>query len=282
MPAPRPARLRRRDLIKGLRAHLEHVTEQSWFYNLDNHRDDAQVARELKALASTRPATIDLVETTGNKLPAGDPGPAPHGLDDYVLVRNRSNVRRAERGNIAAYVRRDLYTGGARWLDARRTWARPKVGGRHPARSFLVYPLGRMQRLVAHQAARNVEDWQGIQGEGYDLLADAMTPRQGATRGARLVEQLRPRVLVQDGNGVAGDPGPAPDKFAKRIGGKLYGGKRIDHVIARGRVKITDVETVSNVAGVALKSDHRHAVRYTWRVRRVWLARPGAGKAEQA
>ncbi|WP_228941856.1 hypothetical protein [Nocardioides sp. Leaf374] len=255
-----PGWLRR--LVATARTIATRRTEVSWFYNLDNHRADDQVARELRAIASTRPATIDLVECVGNRLPD---------LPGYRLLRNTGGKRRRERANVAAYVRDDLPAAGPSWIDLHRTWPRTHGPGTHEARSFMLYRLGRIGRLVWHQPPRNARGWEGLQQEGLDAVAEVMRPRVEGGRARRALSRLRPRMATGDTNSVTGDAGPNPDVLARRIGGKVHNGHRIDNVVVRGAIKVLDTDVVHTVAGVRLRSDHKHALRIRWRVRAIWL-----------
>lgn len=259
----RRQRLLRR--LRRIRRWLTWRTEHTWFYNLDNYRPDAQVAAELRALASTDPATIDLCEVIGNELP---------GLRGYTLVRDRGN---RSRQNIACYVRADLPLRGHRWIDLEGTWPRTKGAGTHEPRSYLELQLGRMQKIVAHQPPKNARNAWTLQHEGINALVPAMAPwtrrgwRRSRSRAARVIARLRPRQLTWDANRRSGEAGPGPDTLAARIGGTVHGGERIDSELSRGQIEVLDVDKHHRVAGVELESDHRGAIRIRWRVRSYWL-----------
>lgn len=256
----RPRRLRPADLLAAIRAGgLPRWHAETVFYNLDNHRDDAQVARELHAIAATSPTEIALVECIGNRLP---------NLPGYDLIADDSRPGRA---NIAAYVRHRLPVHGIRWHDREETWSRTEGPGIHPPRSDLEYRLGRVQRLIAHQPPKGTDNTTAAQAEGIDVLAAAMRPHR-PKRIARAVERLRPRLLTWDANRRSGEPGPGPDQLAKRVGGKVTLGDRIDQALGR-RVRVHSAAVVDTFAGVRLRSDHGHAIRLRWSVLKVWARR---------
>ena len=256
----------RRRVVRAIRRAL-HGTRwyegDSWFYNLDNYRRPRQVARELRAIATRRPETIDLVECTGNVLPD---------LPGYDLIRSMANDGR--RG-IAAYVRSDLPHTNGQWVDHKQTWRRTQQPGVHPARATLVYRLGRMQRLVAHQAPKFTSNTRAAQLEGVVLIGTVMSPWRRRGWPARPTlhqarEWLRPRMLMWDANRRAGESGPGPTMLAKRVRGRVVGGSWIDSAVVR-RVRVRSVDSIRVVDGVRLESDHGHAIRIRWRVRRVWI-----------
>ena len=258
-------RLRR--LLAAVRASATWHHGLTYFYNLDNYRSDAQVARELRAMARDRPHTIEVCEVIGNTLPD---------LPGYRLLRDRSTKSRE---NIAAYVREDLPVGGPWWIDLTEDWGRTSGPGRHEPRSYLVFRLGRMQRITGHQPPRYTDNTIMAQQEGVDAVVRAMAPwtRKGwaerETWVQRRIQRLRPRMLCWDGNRRTGEAGPGPDSVARRIGGEVHLGRRIDHAITRN-VDVQSAHVVSTVDGIILESDHHHALRIRWRVRAVWLPLP--------
>lgn len=249
----------RRRLLDALTGTVGRWHADTVFYNLDNHRPDAQVAAELRAIASTKPTEIALVETIGNHLPP---------LPGYTLFADDSRPGRA---NVAAYVRTDAHPARPRWHDRRTTWSRTEGPGTHPARSDLEYRLGRVQRLIAHQPPKGTDNTLAAQAEGIDVLAAAMRPAD-LTGLAKVVERLRPRLLTWDANRRAGETGPGPDQLAKRVGGKVILGHLIDQALGR-RVRVHSARRVTTVAGTRLLSDHGHAIRIRWSVPAPW-ARP--------
>lgn len=232
----------------------------TYLYNLDNHRADAVVEREVRAILSTKPTTLDLIEVTGNRLPK---------VDGYRIIRaDRDGPRARERGNIASYVREGLHVSHVDWIDLRGVWPRPHGGGMHEARSFLSYRIEGVAKVIGHQAPRNARGWEGLQREGIDAVADRMNrwrERDDLSAAQRLVERFRARILLWDGNAVLGDRGPNPADMANRIGGRVYNGHRIDHAVARN-VKMKRIDVLSKVADVRLQSDHGRAVRFQFKV----------------
>ncbi len=251
--APLPSLLSR---IEALRF----VTEQIIFYNLDNSRDDAQVARELRAFATARPAIIGICEAIGNTLPE---------LHGYRLVRDRST---RSRQNIAAYVRKDLPVTHIEWIDLKKTWPRTNgKGGTHEARSYLKMRIGYMSVIVAHQPQRPLGSDElrrrlvAARTEGIERLSSEMTPAKTSP-----IALARPRLLMSDFNGRIGEQ-QGPHIVAKKIKGVVTGGERIDNVISRGAVKVHRYKTFSRIDGVELKSDHKHAVSFEITLRSAWL-----------
>jgi hypothetical protein len=114
-----------------------------------------------------------------------------------------------------------------------------------------------MQGIVHHQPPKQCDNAQAAQQEGIDSLVARMKPGPDANDH----NTQRARVCVADFNKRKGDPAPGPDQLAKQIGGKNAANK-IDSVVMRGQAKVTDVSYPSKVGGVALKSDHGHALRF--------------------
>lgn len=254
----RQTRLRRR--LERIRASVDWVTEDIWFYNLDNYRSDRQVELELQALADTGVKLIALCEVIGNKLPR---------LAGYTLVQDRSTRSRL---NIALYVHDSLPLRGHRWIDLEGTWPRTKGKGVHEARSYLVVRIGRMQLIVAHQPPKNARHARVLQQEGIDALARAMTPwRRKRSKLVRAYGRRVPRLLVWDANRKSGEFGPGPDALAREIDGSVHGGERIDSALTRGDIKVVVVHKTGRVRGTKLRSDHRGAIRVRFRVRAFWL-----------
>lgn len=218
------------------------------FYNLDNNRDPAQVAKEIRGILDTGPALLGLCEAVGYDLP---------NRDGYHKVRDRSTKSRA---NVAAYVRTSMFGGGVKWHDLTETWSRTNAGasGKHEARSFPTFKLGTMQAIVHHQPPQQCDNAQAAQQEGIDALAKVMKPGQDANDHQR----HRPRVVVADFNRRKGESGPGPTPLANQISGRVVGGK-IDAAVCRGDYAAGSVSYPSKMGGVAFKSDHGHALRFT-------------------
>ena len=163
---------------------------------------------------------------------------------------------------------------GPWWITHRQTWGRTQADGEHWARESMVYAIGKAPFLVAHQAPRYTDNTDAAQAEGIDLIAARMAPwrqkqpRPGTSPQRRVIQRLRPRRLCWDSNSRVGDK-HGPDVLAKRIGGQVTLGNRIDNVVSRCMRVVARL--VASVNGVPLKSDHRHAVRIKWRVRLWWL-----------
>lgn len=253
-----------RQFLRQLKNNSEWYHGESWFYNLDNNRPDNQVERELRAIAAQGPDTIELCECIGNKLPK---------LKNYYLLRDTSSKSRM---NIAAYVHTAYPKPKTRWLDMKETWSRTQGPGRHEPRSYLEFSLARIQKIVAHQPPKYTDNVMASQWEGYTRILRAMVPwknkKQWRRRSmiSRTYARLRPRMLMWDSNRRAGENGPAPDRLATVVGGKLWLGERIDNAITRN-MKVRDATLIKSVGGIPLKSDHGHAIRVRWSVRNLWV-----------
>jgi hypothetical protein len=221
------------------------------FYNVDNNRDPQQVNKELKALLNTdeqdhtkRPAVLGLCETTGLDLPD---------IGGYKKVRDRSTKSRA---NIAAYVRNDLFNGHVQWVDLTFTWPKTQGSGMHEPRSYVFFEVGQMQTLVYHAPPKNAKNSKKGQQQGIDSLTGKMNPKPDANDH----QTEKGRWALGDWNRRKSERGPGPTQLGNKIDGKVYGGK-IDALVKRGKGKVTNVEYVTAVDGVKLKSDHGHAYR---------------------
>lgn len=256
--------MNRREFLALLRESREWRGGHSYFYNLRVGRNGAQVARELRAMASTKPLTIELVEALGYDLPK---------LDGYKLLRDTSTRGRA---NVAAYARDDYPVKGPWWIQCHETWDRPKGPGRHWPREHMVYTFGRMQRIVGHVPPRYGNDnAYASQRESIVKIADRMAPWRNneghwrqTSRTGRLYNRLRPRAATCDFNRTKGEIN-GPSMLAHLIGGKAHG-ERIDATVVRN-VRVQSIRAVSSVKRVALRSDHGHAMRIAWTVRAPWL-----------
>lgn len=208
-----------------------------------------QVRREVAGLLSMKPAVLGLAEAVGHNLPA---------MEGYRLIRDRSVPGRA---NIAAYVRRtpayDITR--HRWIDLKETWPRRQHPGAHDPRSFLSLWLGGVKVIVAHQAPRGSDTWDA-QLEGVNVLEDLMDTRVAT----------RPVVTLADWNRRRGESGPGPSTVAARVGGKVIG-RKIDAAVVTDVKKVSGVRYVHRAGGVALLSDHPHALTLTVHVASGWL-----------
>lgn len=218
------------------------------FYNLDNNRDPAQVNKEVNAILDARPALFAVCEAVGYDLP---------NRNGYTKVRDRSTKSRA---NVAAYVETSAFGGDIAWHDLTETWSRTNPGatGQHEPRSFPTFKVGAMQAVVHHQPPKQCDNAQAAQQEGIDALAAVMTPKPDASAH----QKKRPRLVVADFNLRKNEPGPGPTMLATDIDGAVAGSK-IDAAVYRGECVISDVGYPSKFNGVALKSDHGHALRFT-------------------
>ncbi len=271
-PSPRTDRLK--SIVKtaqslAAQADPRYKGGVTYFYNLDNHRNDAQVAKELEAMALDKPVTIDLCEVIGNRLPA---------LKGYDLFQGEG----PSRGNIACYVRQGFAeVRKPYWLDQEETWTRPHGGGQHPPRSSMILPLGYMQKIVGHQPPRYTDNSDEAQWEGIRKTSKKMAPWlvvgwNKKPKAERTFQRLRPRMLTWDGNRQEGEQF-GPDVLADMIGGEVHQGHRIDHAVTRN-VVVHSTKTLPKVNGVTLESDHRHALKIKWSVLKVWVPKPGAGR----
>ena len=212
--------------------------EVFYTYNLDNNRPDQhQLARELQAIASEDPLVIACVESIGNRLPR---------LRGYVLYGDDSTRSRA---NVAAYVRRDARVGDVRWTDLKETWRRTQGPGIHEPRSFLTVVADKVQVTTLHQCPKGTSNTLAAQAEGIDALESLMN------RGP----DDRLAIAIGDFNRRRREAGPGPDLLAARVGGRVVG-TRIDAAVVRG-AKRARARYLTHVAGVPMRSDHKHAMR---------------------
>lgn len=218
------------------------------FYNLRVGRSNLQVMRELNALARTNPDVIGVCEGVGYALIA---------IPGYTLVRDRSTASRA---NVAAYVRSDLRLRRISWIDLAETWGRTQHRGQHPPRSYLSMFVDGVHVIVAHQPPKGTDNTRAAQQEGIDALVKAMAPWVGARRKFWPIARRRTRIVIFDANRTLAEDGPGPAELARRIGGHGIS-DRIDTAVFRNGV-VTNIEYPQSVAGIALRSDHRHALRF--------------------
>lgn len=215
-----------------------------FFYNLDNGRNPAVVGREIRAILASnqtklakRPALLAMCEATGYALP---------GVTGYHLVRDRSTK---SRGNIAAYVRQDLFGGQVTWTDHTFSWPRTKHSGTHEPRSTVKFRVGQMPVIVYHAPPKNAKNATKGQQEGIDLVEKMM--RRDRT----------PCLVVADWNRRKKEKGPGPSMLAARVGGKVKG-SRIDAVVKRGAGRVRFLRYQRKVRGVVLRSDHQTCLRF--------------------
>lgn len=235
-----------------------------WYYNLEVSRNAEQVARELRAILSIKPAVLGVCEAVGYRLPA---------FPGYRLVRD---ISRPGRANVAAYVATAYPIRHIRWTDLEQTWERPKHPGIHPARSVLTMLVAGVQVTVHHQPPRFTNNEIRSQEEGNDALIEIMAPWTRATWNAKTQAQRehgrqRPRLTVEDANRTARDGGPSPAVVARAVKGRVTPETRIDCAITTGQIKVDNWAIVGIVAGVRLQSDHKHALQLDTRVPREWL-----------
>lgn len=232
-----------------------------WLYNLATlttrrergQADPAgQVAAEVRAILATGPAVLGINEAVGHDLPQ---------VPGYRLVRDRSSESRA---NIAAYQRSDVAGLRARWHDLRQTWSRTQHAGQHPPRSFVSFRTGGCRTVVAHQAPKGTDNTVAAQEEGVVVLSGLLVTRPPG----------RPALVIMDANRRRGEAGPGPSSLADRVGGQVVG-DRIDCAVVTGDADVEDVDYVSRVGAVRLRSDHPHALRFTLAADERWWRSPG-------
>lgn len=228
------------------------------FYNVDNGRAVAQVAKEIRALLDPRPAILGLCETNMD-LP---------GVDGYRLLRDRSKPGRE---NVSAYVKTNLAVSDEKWLDLTQTWTRtnPGASGQHPPRSILEFRAGRLMVWVAHAPPKGTDNVKASQGEHVDKLVARMAPWTrddwaSRTDADKQAAKAQARVILWDANRKPGEGDNGPDTLGRRADAK-HTGSKIDLSTWRGGdVKGASTPTYfSSVAGVHLESDHGHAFRFT-------------------
>lgn len=228
------------------------------FYNLDNHRPPGQVADEIRAMLSMRPAVLGLCEATYNLV----------GVAGYLLLRDTSTPGRA---NVAAYVKTTLEVDAIQWHDLEQTWTRTNPGatGQHPPRSILEFRAGAMQVLVAHQPPKGTDNVKPSQQEGIDKLTARMAPWTRDDWTDRPADDKRDakaqaRVVIWDANRTPYESGPGPTMLASKIGGDPVGSHIDGAVIRAGRAKM--VRYPSQVDGVQLCSDHGCAFTFVYEI----------------
>lgn len=247
-----------------------------WVVNADNYRGPA-VATELRALEESElehggADIVAVVEATGNVLPHMP------GMACEVGVGE-------SRGNIAAYVRRDLLAGGkrirGRWHDRHRTWPRTKGKGQHPARADLeVTNAGRVQLVFAHVPPK-VPGATGARLESVEALVHLLAPwtRPGwpwLRALQKRARRRRPRLLLIDHNHVG-------EEIARRTGMTLVGG-RVDALLVGGDIEVAGhdyVDAFELPAGsdgrprrVPFAGDHHDVLRVVVRIHRKYLPTP--------
>lgn len=240
------------------------VQQDYWLYNLatlttrrerGQRRPVDQVAAEIRAILSTGPAVLGLNEAVGHAL--------PH-VRGYQQVRDRTTESRA---NIAAYVRRDVPLTNVRWHDLEETWSRTQHDGQHPPRSFVSFHAGGCKVAVAHQAPKGTDNTIAAQTEGITVLAEVLDTK---TVG-------RPALVLMDANRRRRETGPGPAVLARRLGGRVVG-DRIDCAVVAGDVRVVEHRYVRRIRvdgrTVRLRSDHPHALRFTFATDARWLRAP--------
>jgi hypothetical protein len=213
----------------------------AWFYNLQVGRLPAVVNHELEAMLSEAPLIVCGAEAVGYHLAQR------HG---YTLIRDRSREGRA---NLFAYLRdTPAYPlGKPRWTDQHQTWTRTQHPGRHAPRSLLHVRVGPLQLVVGHAPPRGTDNTVVAQQEYASAILNVMS------RGTRQWARTRPRLALADWNRRPGELGPGPTWVASRLGGSVWG-DTIDCAVSR-HLEVKGSQLVSNVQGVPLGSDHRHA-----------------------
>lgn len=206
--------------------------ERVLFYNLQVSRNPNTVQDEVDALLTTAPLVAVFCEAIGYHLET--PG-----------YRQLRRGRRRSRRNIIVAVRRDRRIWARRWLDLEATWGRTQHPGRHEPRSFPYARAWGVKWLGVHQGPQWTDNTMAVQFEGIDRLTNAM-------RG------WRPAVALGDFNRRPGEEGPGPDLLAKRVGGKVVG-NRIDCAVVKG-LEVVGHQYMTQIDGVPLRSDHRHAL----------------------
>jgi hypothetical protein len=223
------------------------------WYNLRVGRSQAQVDKEIKAIANNNAHAILFQEAMGYDMP---------GLDGYLKFRDASKKSRA---NIATYARADLMVDKDRcqWLDLKETWGRTEHSGEHEPRSFYELVIGQVQVINLHQCPKGTDNTYDAQMEGIDKLTNRMKPDEGET------SQKRPRIAAGDYNRKPAEDGPGPSMLANRIDGKVSG-ERIDCLVRRKMtfVSLTYPQTVN---GVHLQSDHPYVCRAKFTIDEKWL-----------
>lgn len=222
------------------------------FYNVDNSRDPAQVAKEIRALLDGGPAVLGLCETNVD-LPD---------VEGYRMIRDRSKPGRE---NVTAYVHDGLDVSGVSWLDLAQTWSNTQRPGTHWPRSILEFVAGPLRVFVAHAPPKGTDNVERSQGEHVDKLAKRLTPwKYDGWTGDEGAAKASARVVLWDANRKPGEGDNGPDTLVRRCGAG-NAGARIDLATWRGGdVKSCgDVSYPTSVQGVALKSDHGHAFKCT-------------------
>ncbi len=132
----------------------------------------------------------------------------------------------------------------------------------HPQRAALSVMAGRTKLIVGHQAPLNAQGVTKLQLAGHAVIREEFQ-RNNAFG-------LRPVILGWDANADVNSRGVSPQRLADLVGGRVYNGGRIDNYVARNITKVRP-EVVEHVKGVSLRSDHGHAVRLDFDIKRFWL-----------
>lgn len=215
-----------------------------WFYNLDNHRPNEVMVREVAAILSTRPAILGFSEAVGYDMPE---------IDGYRLIRQAGKHVPPGRENIGAYVRDDIEVTDVTWTDQTQTWSRTEGPGTHWPRSILTFRADGILVAVVHQPPLGTDNSAAAQAEGINALL-----------------ALNPDIVIGDMNRKPGSTGPGPTVLARHVGARTVG-DRIDCAVVHRSRLIGRVRRVRYPvrAGrrrrhkVRLRSDHGHAFRFT-------------------
>lgn len=206
------------------------------FYNLDNGRDPKKVNLERKAILDTRPAIFGWCEGFGYRFPP---------VAGYDLLHSTATPGR---WNVGAYVDKSLGLLSWNYTDSALTWERPdRPGQQHWPRSTLHARLEDGRQLVIGHRPPNtrLHDTGPAQAE-WDAIVGRLLTRGRDTRS---------RVALADWNG-------RPVELATHVDGRIRGNRNDAAVTVN--MDAGPVKYVSEVRGVPLKSDHRHALM-------VWL-----------
>lgn len=246
------------------------------FMNQDNARRDLITERELRGVIDEYdPEHFKIVENIGNSQPS---------LAGRSLMRNTElklpGTQTKSRANTIAYVRRDQNPRKMFFTQMSMTWPRTakKATGRHEARAYMTYRSGLgIQDILAHQASRYVQGADEIQWEQIRSLAKRMAPwtteRWESMSPQRKAKEItRPRKLDWDANRRVGERGPGPDELAKMVGGKVYGGTRIDSRVARNIVNHS-TRTDDTAGKWDFLGDHGHFIVHQYSISGYWTAK---------
>lgn len=214
--------------------------EVVWGYNLRVGRRQKQVDGEIRAMLKRKPMYLALCEAITYDLPE---------VEGYSLMHDRSTK---SRGNLARYVRDDVAPRhDGEWVDLTVEWKRTDHPGMHEPRSIYHEVLRNGVRMVvthAPQKPNRKTDTRPARAEWVSAMKNLAA------------RWRRPFILIGDWNGTGAEETSAT-VIAESLKGTVVG-TRIDAAVVKGLYP-TAATYPQQVGGVALLSDHKHALKFT-------------------